>query len=248
MMRLRTFQAVVFSLCLLGGLVAFAPLSFAMRQSGLTGQGIGWQQARGSIWSGQVTGIVWKGQPVGAVDLQARPGRIFSGIPMHEARWSGPAGQGQALVGMKGRALNARDVSASLYLDHLKGIDPSLSNLGSTVRLSNAHLVMEGERCKAASGTITTNLARLAAVTYDRDWPILSGSISCEQGELGANMIGQADDGTVISFQGKLLTGLRLEIETLDEDLRGALKLAGFKAEGTKLVYARQAERQERLQ
>ena len=248
MMRLRTFYVVLFLFCLLAGLVAFAPLSFAMRQSGLAEQGIGWQQARGSIWSGQVTGMVWKGQPVGAVNLQARLGRLFSGAPLHEARWAGPAGQGRALVGMKGRALNARDVSASLYVANLNGVDPSLLNLGSTVRLSKGHLLMEGERCRTASGTITTDLARLAAMAYDRDWPILSGPLSCEQGELAANMIGQAADGTIISFQGKLSTGLRLEIETLDEDLRAALKLAGFKAEGTKLVYARQMGQQERLQ
>ncbi|RAN33121.1 type II secretion system protein N [Hyphomonas pacifica] len=245
MMRLRTLYIMLFAVSILAGLVAFAPLSFVMRYSGLSSQGIGWQQARGSVWNGQLTGLVWKGHSIGAVNLEAQPTLLFKAAPWHEAIWSGPAGQGRAFIGFKGRALDAQGVSASLYVDRFVGLDPSLSNLGSTVRLSSVRLMMDGERCKLASGIVTTDLARLAAVAYDRDWPILSGPLSCEQGELTARMSGQADDGATIVLDAKLSSGVRLEIEPADEDLRGVLKLAGFKAEGTKLVHVGQAQRQE---
>ena len=50
-------------------LVANIPLLFALRQSGLVQQGIGWQQARGTVWHGQVTGLVVQGDVAGAPPL-----------------------------------------------------------------------------------------------------------------------------------------------------------------------------------
>ena len=238
-MRTSILLSLLFLVCLVAGLVAFAPLSFAMRSSGIAGQGIGWQQARGSVWSGQVTGLTWKRQPLGSVNIESSIARLVSGQPLHEARWNGPAGQGRALVTLQGQAVEVRDLSASFPVDRIGKLDPALAGLGSTVRLSKARLVMRGSRCLEAEGTVTTDLARLAATAFDRDWPVLTGPLSCEQGEPVARLTGTADDGTVLALSGRPSDGLRLELETPDPDVRAILQASGFQADGNKLVYSR---------
>ena len=43
----------------------------ALRQSGIADRGVSWQQARGSVWHGQVTGLSWRGTQLGAVNLDS---------------------------------------------------------------------------------------------------------------------------------------------------------------------------------
>ena len=47
MMRTGFLFVALFVITLIGGLIAFAPLSFALRQSGIADRGVNWQQARG---------------------------------------------------------------------------------------------------------------------------------------------------------------------------------------------------------
>ena len=46
MMRTGFLFVALFVITLIGGLIAFAPLSFALRQSGIADRGVSWQQAR----------------------------------------------------------------------------------------------------------------------------------------------------------------------------------------------------------
>ena len=83
---------------LVAGLIWQAPLSFALRQSGIASSGISWTQARGTVWNGQVTDIAVQQQKVGAVDLSLRPASLLGGSLTYAAEWRGPAGQGNGLI------------------------------------------------------------------------------------------------------------------------------------------------------
>ena len=238
MTRTGFLLAFLFVSVLIGGLVAFAPLSFLMRQSGVASQGLGWLQARGSVWHGQVTGLYWKGDPLGSVSLDADLMRALRGGASHTAQWSGPAGQGRALIILSGGGVSAEDVSVSLPLSDGLGIDPMIARLRASVRLTDGRVAYRGGACTQASGRVTSDLAQQAAAMFERSWPLLTGPLTCRDGVLYADLTGVADDGTDISLSANPETGLRIDIVTEDADARVALLSAGFLPEGDSLTYA----------
>lgn len=239
MKRWHFLLGLVFLVTFLGGLIAFTPLSFVMRHSGAVQQGLAWQQARGTVWQGQVTGLSWRGTPLGAVNLASHPLRLVSGGPSHDVTWSGPQGQGQARIALRRTALKADGISLSVPLTGQIGTEPLFAGLGATVRLSNGSVRMTGTECETASGTVTSDVARLAAAGFGRDWPILTGPLTCENGQLHAVLTGAAADGTQIRLVADSLAGARAEVRGMDEDLEGVLLAAGFRDAGGALVYNR---------
>ena len=237
MMRRGFFYGLLLLVVLAGGLIAFAPLSFVLRQSEIADRGLGWQQARGTIWQGQITGLTWQGDGVGAVNISSNLLRIFSGKPSHEARWSGPAGQGVALVKVERNGGIAEDISLSIPLTERLGTDPQLAQFGGYLRLVNGQVRYRNGECVAASGTVSTDIVRLAAASFDRDWPVLSGSLACSSGNLAATLSGDASDGTQIILEGSLSGDLEIVIANADRDVRNALLSAGFVEEGDTYTY-----------
>ena len=242
MTRSALLLIILFVITLLGGLAAFAPLSFALRQSGMVERGLGWQQARGSIWHGQVTGLTWRGQALGAVNLDSNPLRMLTGGASHAVNWTGPYGQGQAHIKASRSSLLAEGISLSLPLTERIGMDPALAHLGATLRLSNGLVRLDGAQCREASGTVTSDAARRVAVEFGRDWPLLSGPLACEAGHLQAALSGDAADGTRIRLTASQDTGFRIELANTDDDLKNMLLSGGFRNEEGVLVYDRALE------
>lgn len=238
-MRTGIVLAIVFLTTLIAGVIAFTPLSFVMRQSGIAERGVGWQQARGSIWQGQVTGLSWRGEPIGAVNLESNPLRLLSGGASHHVTWVSPQGRGDADIKASRKSIVAGNANLSMPVTRRTGIDPAFSQLGASIRLSGGQLRFSGERCDSASGTVTSDIARLAAASMGRDWPILSGPLTCKDGELEALMSGAAADGTRLELRLNRATGLRVTLENADDEVKANLALAGFQSENGKLVYER---------
>jgi hypothetical protein len=245
MMRTGFLFVALFVITLIGGLIAFTPLSFALRQSGIADRGVSWQQARGSVWHGQVTGLSWRGTPLGAVNLDSDFLRLVTGAPSHDVSWSGPFGQGRGRVRASGSSVLADEVSLNIPLTEQVGVDPVISQLGSSLRVSNGSVKLSGNRCDAAAGVVTSDVARLAAASFDRDWPVLSGPLTCTDNQLTAHLTGDAGDGTRIVLNAVAQDGVELELTNFDDELRGALLAAGFSDRNGALVYTRSVNRME---
>jgi general secretion pathway protein N len=245
MMRTGMLFLLLFVMTLLAGLVAFAPLSFALRQSGVAERGLSWQQARGSVWHGQVTGLSWRGTPLGAVNVDSDLLRVVTGAPAHDVAWSGPYGQGRGMIRASRASAETKDVSLSIPITEQIGADPLIARLGSTIRLSQGYVKMSRERCDEASGNVTSDVARLAAASFGRDWPLLSGPLSCSGNQLSTILSGDATDGTRIVLNAGLQDGFELELTNFDEDLRNALLVAGFADRDGAMVYTRSVHRME---
>lgn len=239
MKRYRWIFIGLFVVALLCGLIGLVPLSFAMKQAGLAGQGIGWQQARGTIWDGQVTGLTWQGEPVGSVDLDFEMLRALSGKPAHKAVWTGRAGTGRAEISAGADGLRMSDVTLNLPLNEEAGLDPQLASLGGSARLKEGELRFKGRNCAEASGKVSTDILRLAAARYDYDWPVLTGPLRCENGVLTALFEGTADDGTHFEVTAGFQAGLVANVSGAPDEVRELLLGLGFRRDGDRLQYSR---------
>ena len=103
----RITLILVFVAALIVGLISGIPLSFAMRNAGLIEQGIGWQQARGTIWRGQVTGLVYRGTPAGALDIRSSPLSLFTGSIASDINWGALTGRARLRLGRNGQCISA---------------------------------------------------------------------------------------------------------------------------------------------
>ena len=235
----RLLLTVTFLTVFVGTLIASVPLSFAMRSSGVTAYGVSWQQARGTIWNGQVTGLGFNGRWVGSAEGDFSFVRLLTGNPAHLVSWSGPEGHGRALVGFSGNALRVEQGQAVLSFDatRISAIFPQQS---VSMRLSNVAMKVGRQGCRAASGKAATDAFTQISSAYGATWPDLSGSLTCESGELVVSLEGQAADGTHIAAKAWLNGGGRLELWDVPEEQTSALLLAGFTQDAGKYVYLQQ--------
>jgi len=215
---------------------ANVPLSFVLRHSGLAQNGIQWQQARGTIWYGQVTGIYAHGDAVGAVEGDFSFLRMVKGQPGHLLRWAGPYGHGNALAGVGVNSLRVRNGQAAITFDvaRISSVFPAQDVY---LRLSNVAIDMDKNGCRTASGNVATDALASIAAVYGTKWPELTGGLSCEQGKLFISVEGKASDGTQISAKTSLEGGGQLELQNVPDDQTNALLLAGFTNEAGRYVY-----------
>ena len=219
---------------------ANVPLSFVMKKAGLAEKGLSWQQARGTIWHGQVTGLTVQGEPAGAVEGDFSLMRLLEGQPGHLLHWSGPFGHGTALASLSGDAIHLIDGQAAVTFDATR-ISSAFPAQDVSLRLSDVSMDLASGGCRSAKGNVATDaLARISAA-YGAAWPELTGFLSCEQGELVISVDGQAGDGTQIAAKAYLEGGGRLELWDVPDSQTNALLLAGFTSEAGKYVYLQQS-------
>jgi Type II secretion system (T2SS), protein N len=233
----RGLLVAVFVLALLAGLAAQLPLSFAMKQAGLAQRGLAWQQARGTVWRGQVVGVSAAGRALGAVDMQFDAARWMSGGGGHALRWTSAFGHGfaNADVGAGTAALKA--VTAEIDVKALPGAPAQLSQFDGTLRVQNAAMDFRGAACTDARGTVTSDMARRAAARFGQDWPDLTGKLGCDKGILLMTLNGKAADGTAISVLARADTGVKITILNAAPDVQQALALSGFVVDGGALKF-----------
>ena len=206
-------------------LVASAPLSFILKRSGIVQQGVSWQQARGTIWHGQVTGLSVRGDAIGAVQGDFSLLRMVQGQPGHLIRWSGPQGQGSALAAMSGPGIKVRKGRAAMTFDATR-ISSVFPAQDVSLRLSNVSIDATSKGCQSE----------------------LDGSLSCVDGELVVSVEGRAADGTRIAAKSSLQGNGRLELWDVPDSQTNALLLAGFTNEAGRFVYMQRVSNGESVQ
>ena len=240
----RLLLTTVFAGTLACAAAANVPLSFVMKKSGLATKGVSWQQARGTIWNGQVTGLTVQGEAAGAVAGEFSLVRLLQGQPGHLLHWSGPSGYGTALASPAQGGVHLQDGQAVITFDAAR-ISAAFPAQDVSLRLSNVAMDLEPDGCRTATGNVSTDaLAHISAV-YGATWPELTGFLSCDQGELVISLEGIAADGTQIAAKAYVQGGGRLELWDVPDGQADALLLAGFTNEAGKFVYMQQSSRGE---
>ncbi|KDA01960.1 type II secretion system protein N [Hyphomonas oceanitis] len=246
----RIALILVFAAALIVGLVSGIPLSFAMRNAGLIEQGIGWQQARGTIWHGQVTGLVYRGTPAGALDIRSSPLSLFTGSVGSDINWGAPTGRARLRVSISPSSVNLSNLGAEVDISRLDGIHDELRRVGGTLKLSNAAIRLgRNGQCTSANGSAQLDLVSRLGVQYGRDWPMLTGSPVCTDGTLKLPLSGDGQNGERFEITLSTLpdgrTSMDLHVEKLDPQATAALATLGFTKSGNGYTLRREAARNE---
>lgn len=229
----RLTLILVFIVALVFGILSGLPLSFVMRNASLVGQGISWQQARGTIWHGQVTGLGYRGQSVGALDVKSSPLSLLSGTIASDVKWVGQVGRARGKLKLSGSSVNLSGFAAELDISRLSGIHPELRRIGGVLKLSNAATRVDSAgRCRTASGAAQLDLVRRLGVQYGRDWPMLAGAPTCSGGDLELPLTGDGPNGERFEITLRARpdgrTGMDVRVERLDPQATAALAAMGF--------------------
>ena len=221
---------------LIGGLIWQVPLSFALRQSGIASTGVSWTQARGTVWQGQVTDIAVQQQKIGALELNLIPASLLSGSLSYNARWVGPTGRGVGNISVSTNHYSAEDVSLAVNLSEIPDLVEELKQAGATFRMTDADVSWQRfNGCVEASGNLQTDVVRLVGHQLQKDWPDLTGTLSCEDGDLVANLSGESGQGERFDVVFFMATSepvrYRANISGVSPDVENALALYGFRFE-----------------
>lgn len=233
----RLALIIVFVIALVFGLCSGIPLSYAMRNAGLVQQGIGWQQARGTIWDGQITGLSYRGKAAGAVDINSSPLSLFRGGIASDVHWIGQAGRARLQMIVSLSRVNISGLSADVDISRFDGIHNELRRIGGALKISNATLRFDyAGRCIQASGTAQLDLVRRLGAQYGRDWPMLSGTPACVDDAIQIPLAGDGANGERFEVTLRTLpdgrTGMDVHVEGLDAQATAALATVGFTKSG----------------
>lgn len=232
---------LLFICALIVGIVRYTPLSFAMRVAGVSDHAIGWRQARGTVWNGQVTGLSVAGMAAGHTELKLRPSDLLSGNIGFDARWSAPFGRAAAVVHPISTGLQINDTTAEIFLANAPFIDPRLRDLGASIRGEQLNIEFGQYGCEQASGTILTDAVTLAGLQYGRTWPELKGNLRCEDRTLITTLSGDGRAGEAFRltarYDGTGQFSYIIDASGVDFEAQSALTAIGFTASGNGLSY-----------
>lgn len=237
----RLLLIFTFISALVIGTISSIPLSFALRKSGLAERGLSWQQARGTIWNGQVTGLASEGLDIGTARIHSRWMDLLAGNPSSTLQISGNVFQGGMIASLSERGFNATNLSGNVNLAELPDIQPELRRIGGTltIRKSSVSTGVDGT-CKSASGEATLDIIQRVGIQHGRDWPILSGELKCDAGTFLIDFSGVGSAGA--QFNVKLRVGkngaTQVEVRTanLDPEIEQLLPALGFTRTGDDFV------------
>lgn len=229
----RLTLTLVFLAALAFGMASRVPLSFVMRNAGLADQGISWQQARGTIWNGQVTGLGYRGQSVGALDVKSSPISLLSGAISSDVKWVSQVGRARGKLKLSGSSMNLSGFAAELDISRLNGVHPELRRIGGVLKLADvAASVDSAGTCRSASGAAQLDLVRRLGIQYGRDWPLLAGAPACSDGDLELPLTGDGPNGERFEITLRARpdgrTGMDVHVEHLDPQATAALAAMGF--------------------
>ncbi len=224
---------LVFVVALMFGIMSGVPLSFVMRNAGLVDQGVSWQQARGTVWHGQVTGLGYRGQPVGALEVESAPLSLLSGVIASDVKWVGQVGRARGKLKLSGSSMSLSGFAAEFDISQMNGVHPELRRVGGILKLSNAAGSIDRTgNCRTASGVAQLDLVRRLGVQYGRDWPLLAGAPTCSDGNLELPLTGDGPNGERFEITLRARpdgrTGMEVHVERLDAQATAALAAMGF--------------------
>lgn len=149
----------------------FFPLRFAWAATDSAGA-LQAQDARGTVWSGELTSVTWRGIPLGDLNIASsvleRPGDIMVSVRSD----TGPLKTATLPLSSRGSAIE--NATAEMALAAVLPGAPA----GARVTLSDGSISLDGERCVSANGKIATDAIPAQGV------PAFDGRLECRDGSL----------------------------------------------------------------
>ena len=191
----------------------------------------------GTVWNGQVSGLDY----IGAANFSLNPKSLLSGgLPLNfrtqspAMSISGQASQGQL-----------QDIRFNGTLAKLPTRDGRLKELAGQVDIHLKEMQIEDDNCKTASGLVTTDFLTLNRSRWQWQGPMLTGPISCKDGELVVTLSGQ-DNNQNIRADLRLFKDGRyaanISVQTPQPEAGVVLPLYGFEAVGREYKLTEQGQ------
>jgi len=244
----RLLVIALFSLSLAGTLAANIPLSFALRLSGAAERGLSWQQARGTVWNGQIAGLVSGGVDLGRLGLKSQVISLLAGRPAARLQLSAGAVEASLEAALAGPEIRVRNLSVDADLARLTNLRPELRRTGGTLSLRGGALTLTRDgACLTASGTVSLDAVRRIGMLYGRDWPPVTGDLTCEAGAalIRLSGTGQAEErfDLTVRFRQAGSTEIKVLAANLDPEAALLLPALGFRNTPEGLVFYQDTSR-----
>lgn len=238
----RTILSLLIIVLLAIAIIVSLPLGFVLNVSGANQKGIGWLQARGTVWNGQILGLSHQGQQYGTLSLKLQPISLLGGRASYKTKWNGPQGNGAGEISAFPNRVQIKDMRVNVSLSDIDGIQPILRQTGGVLRANMSQLDVTRSGCQAASGTLSTDAMRRLGIVYNRQWPDMTGEIQCEDGVIVLPLSSSTSGGENFSIVTRLaMSGpseTQIRIEGLDAEATLALMEFGFEqSPNSGLVY-----------
>jgi hypothetical protein len=145
-------------------------------------------------------------------------------------------------VSVSGQGMNVKDLSINADLAKLSNLQSELKRAGGTLGVGNAAVSTRRDgTCLNATGTATLDTVRRIGILYGRDWPLLSGDLSCDSGAflIMLSGTGQAQEkfDLTVRFIQPGTTQIKVQAANLDAEAAQLLPALGFSTAPEGLVF-----------
>lgn len=165
----------------LGGLIAFAPLSFILKTAGAEERGLSWTSAEGTLAGGKITGLKAGQDLLGDASLKLNPASLLGLGVEYDFDWNGPSGQGTGkAAAFASGATELRNFSIELDFAALDGAAAWIRQSGGKARLSGDIIRFRKGACEKATGQTWSDALSKNSMILGPGWPDLSGTLSCD--------------------------------------------------------------------
>ena len=221
---------------MIAGLISQLPLSWVAPR--ILPDGLGDNVAySGTVWAGQVRGLDY----MGTASFQLQPKKIGSGgLPLTFTSQS-PA---MSISGQASRKI-FKDIRFLGTLAKLPTRDGRLKQLAGQVNIQLRNIQIKDDNCVFAEGEISTDFLALNRSRWQWQGPILSGPISCEDGDLLVNLSGQENRQIIradlrLSHNGRYSANISVQTDQAEAGV--VLPLYGFEKQGRQFKLTEQGQ------
>lgn len=226
-MMKKTLLILVFLIALPFALLAFLPLSLALRWAKPERVGFSATMASGTIWNGRVTDARISNVFLGDAGMTIQPLSLLAGRPKIGFRLTGGdvSGDGSVAPRIDGAALQVRQGR----LDVRNLSFPAIR--AGELRFSNLAMDFRRGGCRMASGGVETDILEKLGTAWNWRAPLLKGSFACVSGAAEAPLRGDSEIGPVTSVlrvQADGVIRVTTRVQTADPIVGPLLGAAGF--------------------
>ncbi len=244
---MRIVLFVVLGLVLLiGGGVAFFPMSMAADWAAQRAPDLKFTQASGSVWDGKLTDVSYGEQKIGDLSVKTELFSLLGGKATGTVGLTreGVAGQASLAYGISDGSLDVKDMLISGETASVPGMPQAIARTDGKFTLALKDVKFVNNLCDTASGEVWTDA--LTQVNY-KGWvgPELRGPVSCQGGKLNVRASGKAATGEDVVASMNISQHLDMEmtatVENASQGAMEALTAIGFVADGSNRLVLKHA-------
>lgn len=240
MLRIVIFL-VLGVVALVGGVIAFFPMSMAAEMASKQMPGFKYSEASGSVWDGKLSNVSFSDQKIGDLTVKANLFDLLTGkaAGMLGLVRQGFAGQADLAYGLTNGVLDIQNLKIDGNTGMVPGMPEAVAVADGKFTLQIAELKFSNSACEAASGEVWTDALTRVDV---HGWvgPELRGPVSCQDGALQVRASGKAATGEDVlanlNISARLDMDMTATISNASPAAVDALTRLGFVADGDTLT------------